>query len=80
MVGAGSISRMLAVLQKTNNVAARCHLCWVSFLGGGTFDKRSVLFVTLYQWVAQMLDDFSYFGQAPLLDISGYVFWPSHIL
>ena len=45
------ISRMSAVLQKTNNVVARCHLCWVPFLGGGIFDKRSALFVTLCQWV-----------------------------
>ena len=51
VVGAGSISRMLVVLQKTNNVVVRCHLCWVPFLGGGIFDERSPLFVTLCQWV-----------------------------
>ena len=53
-VGVGSIihiSRVLVVLQKTNNVVVRCHLCWVPFLGGGIFDKRSALFVTLCQWV-----------------------------
>ena len=27
----------------------RCHLCGVEFLCGGIFDKRSSLFVTLYQ-------------------------------
>ena len=32
VVGVRSISRMLVVLQKTNNVV-RCHLCWVPFLG-----------------------------------------------
>ena len=35
------IIRLLVVFQKTNNVVARCHLCWVPFLGGGNFDKRS---------------------------------------
>ena len=44
-------SRMLVVLQETNNLVIRCHLCRVTFLGGGIFDKRSALFVTLYQWV-----------------------------
>ena len=33
VVGVRSISRMLVVLQKTNNVVVRCHLCWVPFLG-----------------------------------------------
>ena len=51
MLGVGSISRMLVVLQKTNNVVVRYHLCWASFLGGGTFDKRSAVFVILCQWV-----------------------------
>ena len=50
-VGLGSISRMLVVVQKTNNVVVRCHLCWLPFLGGGIFDERSELFVTLCQWV-----------------------------
>ena len=40
----GSISRVLAVLQKTNDVVARCCLCWVLFLEGGMFDKRSGMF------------------------------------
>ena len=54
VVGVGSvinISRVLVVLQKTNDVIVRCHLCWVPFLGGGIFDKRSALFVTLCLWV-----------------------------
>ena len=77
-VGVGSIiNRVLVVLQKTNNVVVRCHLCWVPFLGGGIFNKRAALFVTLCQWV---LSDFSHFDQAPLLDISSYVTWPSHVL
>ena len=50
VVGVAS-SRMLEVLQKINNVVVKCHLCWVPFLGGGIFDKRSALFVTLCQWV-----------------------------
>ena len=33
VVGVRSISRMLVVLQKTNNVVVRCQLCWVPFLG-----------------------------------------------
>ena len=38
VVGVSSIvSRVLVVLQKTNNVVGRCHLCWVPFLGGGIF-------------------------------------------
>ena len=37
------------------------------------FDKRSALFVTLCQWVPYMKGGFSYFHQAPLLDISGYI-------
>ena len=45
------ISTVLVVLQKTNNVVVRCHLCSVPFLGGGIFDKRSAPFVTLCQWV-----------------------------
>ena len=49
VVRVGSISRVLGVPQKTNNVVVRCHLCWVLFLGGGVFDKRSPLFVTLCQ-------------------------------
>ena len=52
ILGVGSISRVLVVLQKTNNAVARCHLCYVLFLRGGIFDKRSVLFVTLHQWVS----------------------------
>ena len=55
------ISRMLVVLQETNNLVIRCHLCRVTFLGGGIFDKRSAVFVTLYQWVQQMLGVFSHF-------------------
>ena len=54
VVGVGSvinISRVLVVLQKTNDVTVRCHLCWVPFLGGGIFDKRSALFITLCLWV-----------------------------
>ena len=50
VVGVAS-SRMLEVLQEINNVVVKCHLCWVPFLGGGIFDKRSALFVTLCQWV-----------------------------
>ena len=55
VVGKGSIihiSRVLVVLQKTNNVVVRCHLCWVSCWRDGKFDKRSAIFVTLCQWVA----------------------------
>ena len=55
VVGKGSIihiSRVLVVLQKTNNVVVRCHLCWVPCWRDGKFDKRSALFVTLCQWVA----------------------------
>ena len=62
VVGVGStihISRVLVVLQKTNNVVVRCHLCWLPFLGGGIFDKRNPLFVTLFQWVPSMLGGFS---------------------
>ena len=51
IVGVGLISRVLVVLQKANNVVVRCHSCWVPFLGGGIFEKRSSLFVTLCQWV-----------------------------
>ena len=62
IVRVGIISRVLVVLQKTNNISfevlflwdavfVRCHLCWVLFLWGGIFDKRSALFVVLCQWV-----------------------------
>ena len=38
VVGVGSIIiRVLVLLQKTNNVVGRYHLCWVPFLGGGFF-------------------------------------------
>ena len=47
VVGLGSISRVLVVLQKTKNVGFRCHLCWVPFLEGCMFDKRSALYVRL---------------------------------
>ena len=43
----GSINRILVVLQKTNNVIVRGHLYLVPVLGGGIFDKRRALFVTL---------------------------------
>ena len=51
VVGVRSISRMLVVLQKTNNVVVRCHLCWVPFLEGIICDKKSARCVTLSQWV-----------------------------
>ena len=52
-VGVGSISRVLVVLQKTNNVVVKCHyFCWIPLLQGGIFDKRSALFVILCQWVS----------------------------
>ena len=51
IVGIGYISRMLVVLQKTNIVVVRCHLRWVPFLVGGTFDKWNALFEILWQWV-----------------------------
>ena len=51
VVGVACIRSMLVILQKTNNVVVRCHLRSVPFLGGGIFDKRSPLFVTLCQWV-----------------------------
>ena len=51
IVGAGSISRMLVVLEKANNVVVRSHLIRCYFLRGGIFDKTSALFGTLYQWV-----------------------------
>ena len=51
VVGVGSIGRVLVVLQKTNNVVVRCFLCLVLFMGGGIFDNRSAIFVTLCQWV-----------------------------
>ena len=51
VVGVGSLSRVLVVLQKTNNVVVRCFLCLVLFKRGGIFDKRSAIFVTLCQWV-----------------------------
>ena len=51
IVGVDSISKVLVVLEKTNNVAVRCHLCWVPFLRDGIFDKRSALSVILSQWV-----------------------------
>ena len=51
VAGVGSISRVLVVLQKTNNVVVRCHLYWVPFLEGGICDKKSALCVTLSQWV-----------------------------
>ena len=48
IVGVGSISRVLLVLQKTNNIDAKCkYLCWVPFLQGRAFGKRSALFVKL---------------------------------
>ena len=47
IIEVGFISRVLPVLQKTNNVVVRCHLSWVPFLQGGIFDKRDALFVTL---------------------------------
>ena len=51
-VGVGSIRRVLVVFQKTNRVVVRCYdLCWVSFLQGGIFDKRSAFFLTVCQWV-----------------------------
>ena len=51
-VGVGSFSKVLVVPQKTNNVVVGCHLCWVPFLGRGSFDKRSALFVTVCQWMS----------------------------
>ena len=51
VVGVSSISRVLVVLQKTNNVVVRCFLCLVLFMGGGIFDKRSAIFVTLCLWL-----------------------------
>ena len=45
----GFIIRVLAVLQKTNNVVVRYHLRYVPSLGGGIVDKRSALFLTLCQ-------------------------------
>ena len=80
IVGLGPVTSVLLVLQKTNNVVVRCHLCWVPFLRGSIFEKKSALFVTLCQWVLQMLRAFDHFDQAPLLDISGCVAWPYHIL
>ena len=40
IVGAGSVSSVLVVLQKANNVVVRCHLCWVPFLRDGIFDRQ----------------------------------------
>ena len=83
VVMVGSVGSVLVVLQKTNDVVRRCRLCWVPFLGGGIFDKRSALFVTLChgcQWVPKMLGGFSHFEKVPLLDISGYITWPFHVL
>ena len=51
VVGVSSISRVLVVLQKTNDVVVRCFLCLVLFMGGGIFDKRSAIFVRLCLWV-----------------------------
>ena len=51
IVGIGSVSRMLIVLQKVNNVVVRWHLRWMPFLQGGIFDKRNALFVTLRWWL-----------------------------
>ena len=62
----GSISRVLVVLQKANNVVARYHFCEMPFMLGPIFDKRSAHFVTLCQRVPQMLGGFSRFDQAPL--------------
>ena len=47
VVGLVSISSVSVVLQKTNKVGLRNHLCWVTFLGSCMFDKTSVLYVTL---------------------------------
>ena len=55
IVGVRSISRVLVVLQKINNVVVRCHyLCWVPLWKGA-------FFVTLGQWVPQVLRGFSHF-------------------
>ena len=48
-VGVDSISKVMVALQETNNVVVRCHFCWVPFLRGGIFDKRSVPIVKLCQ-------------------------------
>ena len=64
VVGFGSISRVLVVLEKTNKEVVRCHLCWLPFLVGGIFDERSALFVS---------NTLSMGAIAPLLDISSYV-------
>ena len=64
VVGFGSISRVLVVLEKTNKEVVRCHLCWLPFLVGDIFDERSALFVS---------NTLSMGAIAPLLDISSYV-------
>ena len=61
IVGVGSISRVLVVLQKANNVVVRYHFCEMPFMLGPVFDKRSALFLTLCQWLPYMLGGFSHF-------------------
>ena len=90
IVGVGFISRVSVVLQKTNNLSfdvpllwdasfVTCRLCWVPFLREGIFDKWSSLFVTVSMGVINV-GGFSHFDQASLLDILGYVTWPSNVL
>ena len=50
----------------------------MSFLRGGVFEKRSALSLKLSQW--RQYFQCGHFDQAPLLDVSGYVTWPSHAL
>ena len=59
VLGVASISRMLVVLQKTNNSCEMPFTLEVPFLGGGIFDMKSALFVTLCQKVPEMLGGFT---------------------
>ena len=77
ILGVVSIRRVLVILQKTKNISfaifVRCHLWWVLFLWGGIFDN-------IVAMDAINVGRFSHFDRTSLLDISGYVTWPSHVL
>ena len=85
IVRVGSISRVLIVLQEANNVVVKCHFCEMSFMlcvnfARWFFWQEECPFCKTVSMGAIMLCGFSHFDQAPLLDISSYVTWPSQVV
>ena len=81
IIGVGSISRVLLVPQETNNVVVRCHFCEMTFILVGIFMRS-------YFWKEECpfrntlsigAINVRWTDQAPLLDISACVTWPSHV-